>query len=95
MNTQEKGQQKQCLNLSDFVNAPCFGMTEIFFHYSDQKSKIAIRICNTCSYKEDCLDLAIARGEFNGVWGGFNFSNHRARTKFMKELRCINQMMNG
>jgi len=95
MNTQEKKQQKQCLNLSDFVNAPCFGMTEIFFHYSDIKSEIAIQICETCPYRKDCLDLAIVRGEFNGVWGGFNFSNQRSRTKLMKELRCINQMMNG
>ena len=78
-----------------FKDAPCLGLTEIFYNYSDKQALVAEKICNECKYQKPCLDGAIVRGEFNGVWGGFNFSNQRSRAKFVKELKWIYQMMNG
>ncbi len=80
---------------TSFENPPCLGLTELFYNYSDKKALVAEKVCKECRYQKACLDGAITRGEFNGVWGGFNFSNQRSRAKFVKELKCIDQMMNG
>ena len=41
-----------------------------FFDGSEGGIKSAIRVCNRCPVKVDCLDYALKNGEMTGIWGG-------------------------
>ena len=46
------------------------GLTELFFSLDLADIARAKAICSHCPLKEDCLDVALARQEPWGVWGG-------------------------
>ena len=37
---------------------------------ASQEATRALRICDGCAVKRQCLDFAMRHGEANGIWGG-------------------------
>ena len=37
---------------------------------TSQEATRALRICDGCAVKRQCLDFAMRHGEANGIWGG-------------------------
>ena len=50
-------------------------------------SKTAIKICNMCDVKEQCLDYALKNNESIGIWGG---TGPRTRAKMRVQLGLSN-----
>ena len=48
----------------------CAGLTELFFSEWHDDAERAIDICRTCAVQAPCLQIALARREPHGVWGG-------------------------
>jgi hypothetical protein len=69
-----------------FENAPCKGLTRLFYSTTEMVQQ-AKNICETCSYKKDCINFAIKTKQNDGVWGGVNFSNYRELKAFKKALK--------
>jgi len=44
--------------------------TDITGHSSLYTINTAKRICNTCWFKQGCLELALSLGDVYGIWGG-------------------------
>ena len=42
----------------------------------------ALRICDDCQVKRQCLDFAMRHGEANGIWGG---TTPEERTRVLRE----------
>ena len=58
-------------NFSQWANeAPCKGMTDLFFSIERPEIKQAIAICSTCPYVAPCKDYAKVNNIEHGVWGG-------------------------
>jgi len=57
----------------EFINPNCEGMeTDYFFpelREWDGNHQAAIRICQRCEYRIDCLDYAL-KNRVLGIWGG-------------------------
>lgn len=70
-----------------FENAPCKGLTRLFYAVSADMVAQAKSICETCPHKKDCIEFAIHTKQNDGVWGAVNFSNYRELTAFKKALR--------
>ncbi len=52
------------------VKANCIGEdTSVFFPGPEDDPKVAIKICNRCVVRDDCLDWAVAAKERFGIWG--------------------------
>ena len=49
----------------------------MFFAEQGQSSEIARRICAECEVREQCLALAVERGEVFGLWGGCSVRERR------------------
>lgn len=63
--------------------APCTADPESFFldtRYGDHK--FAKKVCNTCPFKQECLDHAL-KYDYFGVWGGTVQSERRAMQREM------------
>lgn len=45
----------------------------------------AIKICNACPVKEQCLDYAMENNEILGVWGGTTPSERKRMRKALRE----------
>lgn len=59
--------------------ARCRGLDpEQFFVRSLQDARSAIRVCDRCPVKQDCLDYAVEQGIEVGVWGGLTERQRRA-----------------
>ncbi len=43
---------------------------DAFFPEPGQSARPALRICEKCPVKQECLTAALARREKHGVWGG-------------------------
>jgi len=53
-----------------FDNAPCLGLSSLFYAKDYIRQTKAKAICKTCPHIEACLDHAVANREPEGVWGG-------------------------
>lgn len=59
--------------------AACNGLTQLFFPRKGETSAPAKKVCDTCSFKQRCLEENI--NEPYGVWGGMT---RRERTEIRK-----------
>ena len=66
-----------------FKTIPWFGKTACsglasddkyatFFPDDEEDKTEALKYCNTCQVKEDCLNYALQERIEYGIWGGFN-----------------------
>lgn len=64
--------------------------TEVFYPDNDHKGKIAYAksICSNCDKQSECLDLALARREEFGIWGGLTYAE---RTQFRAQQALRNR----
>lgn len=82
---------------TDGTNAPFFDGSqvcsqvdpELFFPENklDERAKIRITrpLCNSCEFKNPCLEYALANPEVQGTWGGYTESE-RARMRRIKRV---------
>lgn len=62
-----------------------------FFDGSESGLKAAIRVCNRCPVKVECLDYALQNGEMTGIWGGKTPEERKAMAQQMSSgLKIIN-----
>lgn len=54
---------------------------EQFFVRGSAQAQKAIRICNRCTVREECLDYALENAVDFGVWGGLTERQRRARLR--------------
>ena len=89
--------EKVSLELPD--TPPCAGQTDVFYPSIDdvdrsethtvlEQSKAAKRVCNSCPFKRECLDTALANNEKYGIWGGVNFGNKREYAELRRKMRA-------
>lgn len=52
----------------------------------------ALRICDGCSVRQQCLDFAVRSGEKDGIWGGTT-PEDRVRTRRSRNRRPARQVM--
>ena len=50
---------------------------ELFFPEKGESPKDAIKICNLCEVRSECLEYALARNEQWGIWGGKSVRERR------------------
>jgi WhiB family transcriptional regulator, redox-sensing transcriptional regulator len=63
----------------------CNSSNRIFFFSVDKNhERAAIKICSSCSVKNECLEYAVANNIAHGVWGGTS----EMRRRSMKRLRA-------
>lgn len=62
--------QAECLNVGP----------EIFFPTSSN-SEEALKYCNRCVVKAECLDYALENNDFFGIWGGMDIDQRRAEER--------------
>lgn len=53
-----------------FDDAPCLGLSEIFFAHEKIPVDKAKALCQSCPHMVKCLEYAIDHREPAGVWGG-------------------------
>lgn len=66
--------------MSDWtVEARCRGSeVDTFFVRSLPEAREAIKLCQRCNVKQDCLEYAVDEGIELGVWGGLTERQRRA-----------------
>ena len=77
----------------------CDGMTEQFFIVTTvgragpkkTAQRLAVQnakdICATCQYQQVCLETAVKRNEYIGIWGGVDFYNRQEKKEAMENAR--------
>ena len=55
------------------VDAPCAGMTDLFFSDDEDDEVEAKGICGGCPRRQECLLEGIRFGAVAGIWGGVRF----------------------
>lgn len=64
------------------ARARCRGMdAELFFARNLHDARPAIRACNSCDVRTQCLDYAVTQQIEIGVWGGLTERQRRAYTR--------------
>lgn len=59
--------------------ARCRGMDpDVFFGRNLTEARTAIRTCDRCEVRQQCLDYAVTEGIDIGVWGGLTERQRRA-----------------
>lgn len=59
--------------------ARCRGMDpEVFFARNLTEARTAIRTCDRCEVRQECLDYAVDQGIDIGVWGGLTERQRRS-----------------
>ncbi len=59
--------------------ARCRGMDpDVFFGRNLTEARTAIRTCDRCEVREQCLEYAVTEGIDIGVWGGLTERQRRA-----------------
>ncbi len=59
--------------------ARCRGMDpDVFFGRNLTEARTAIRTCDRCEVREQCLEYAVSEGIDIGVWGGLTERQRRA-----------------
>ena len=62
--------------------ARCRGMeSEAFFGRNLTEARAAIRTCERCEVRQQCLDYAVDNGIEIGVWGGLTERQRRAHVR--------------
>ncbi len=62
--------------------AKCRGMDpEVFFGRNLTEARTAIRTCDRCEVRQQCLDYAIEQQIDIGVWGGLTERQRRAHVR--------------
>jgi WhiB family transcriptional regulator, redox-sensing transcriptional regulator len=66
---------------------------ELFFPEQGEegKKKAAIRICQSCPVRQECLRWAFRTGEKHGIWGGLtSVQRSRIKTRVLRSIedRC-------
>lgn len=71
--------------MSDWTTAArCRGTdAEAFFVRSLPEAREALRLCQRCTVKQECLEYAIDEGIDLGVWGGLTERQRRAYARRM------------
>lgn len=66
--------------------AACKDMrTETFFPHREDNEKHAIKICQKCPVKCECLDYALKHRIEHGIWGGMGI---RARNRIRRQRKA-------
>ena len=53
------------------------GDLDLFYPEKGNPNKTALKICARCDVREECLESAIRRREYWGVWGGLGEQQRR------------------
>jgi WhiB family redox-sensing transcriptional regulator len=62
-----------------YDHANCAGVAaRVFFGERGESTAQARVMCAACQVRENCLDLALDRGELFGVWGGLTVRQRAA-----------------
>lgn len=79
------GQPRRVTFVEDWSDlARCRGMDpEVFFGRNLTEARAAIRTCDRCEVRQQCLDYAVAEGIEIGVWGGLTERQRRAYVRNM------------
>ena len=68
--------------------ARCRGMDpEVFFGRNLTEARTAIRTCDRCEVRQQCLEYAVAEGIEIGVWGGLTERQRRAYIRQLGQRR--------
>lgn len=54
------------------TGASCLGKTELFFSSNPSDAFEAVRICQSCPVKNECLALALKENVECGIWAGMS-----------------------
>lgn len=66
--------------------AACRGQdVELFYSNEPLNVQLALKMCSNCPVRRDCIDDAVSRGEWFGVWGGLKEGRRR---RIVRELRA-------
>ena len=69
------------------ADAACNGVDpDLFFPARGVDVTSAVRVCNECPVRAECLAYALAAGEKHGVWGGLS---ERQRRRIRNNLRAV------
>jgi WhiB family redox-sensing transcriptional regulator len=60
------------------LDAPCRGLTELFFSDDEVDVEQAKAVCATCPHQEPCAVIAVAHQVTEGVWGGMTAAELQA-----------------
>lgn len=67
--------------------ARCRGMDpDVFFGRNLTEARTAIRTCDRCEVREQCLEYAVSEGIDIGVWGGLTERQRRAYVRRRRRL---------
>lgn len=78
------------------LSANCAGTDpDSFFPEHDSSNTLAMRVCNNCLVKQECLEVALNDTQLMGIWGGTTNMDRRnmrrARRSFGMKLGDINE----
>lgn len=64
--------------------------SDLFFPQYDSPSstELAIKICDGCTFRAECLDWALDHNE-TGVWGGTSETTRRSLKRSRSRSRCV------
>lgn len=74
------GPGRRVVHVEDWTDlARCRGMDpDVFFGRNLTEARTAIRTCDRCEVRQQCLDYAVAQQIEIGVWGGLTERQRRA-----------------
>jgi WhiB family redox-sensing transcriptional regulator len=77
---------RRLVEVEDWTDlARCRGMdSEAFFGRNLTEARAAIRTCDRCEVRQQCLDYAVTQGIEIGVWGGLT---ERQRRTYVRQMR--------
>lgn len=62
-------------------DAACVGIHDAFFPEQGHPATPALRVCRRCPVRAECLEVALANKEDDGIWGGTTPRQRRAIRK--------------
>lgn len=67
--------------------ARCRGMDpDLFFGRNLHEARGALRVCDRCDVRQQCLEYAVANDIHIGVWGGLTERQRRAHVRMQGRL---------
>lgn len=66
--------------------AECKGQPTGFFYPQEDEDRVhhytlAIKFCERCEVRQECLDFSIEHHEFHGMWGGLSERQRRLEAR--------------